>query len=348
MKVTLVFLPFLLVFSRYSLPMSRIDHIKENYRGFCTLMGAFLKESSQKGFVNHIPVLLILGADINGTYGDLYGPRKTALYDATEGGHVDCVEALIARGADIHFQGEMQYPVLHEASANGYADIVKVLIRAGGEVNALRRGVTPLQLAFRGGHSECVRVLMREGADFTLPSLILLPSGSAATNNQIECIEALIRNSSWRALSEEKVHESRERVYTALLTFERLSNEVVNGKKPLENLKCSHVQVALLSYLGDDLAYIFLDTLKKGKKISGMTLLNAKDVTVDFLFNKLMLGTSKSMMLTLAQPMQDLLEEDNVKRLLHEALNERVKVLKNNDKTYEFSIWDMVTGFPNG
>ncbi|KNC69297.1 hypothetical protein SARC_18195, partial [Sphaeroforma arctica JP610] len=66
-----------------------------------------LHTASQNGHKDVVELLLAKGADINVKNNDsLQQFGRTSLYVASENGHKDVVELLLAKGADIHVQKE--------------------------------------------------------------------------------------------------------------------------------------------------------------------------------------------------------------------------------------------------
>ena len=76
----------------------------------------------------------------------------TPLYVAAYHGHVEMVELLIARGADVNHQTYYKVAPLHKAACAGHRDVVKLLIEAGAEIDIQdHRKRTPLGWAIDGG-----------------------------------------------------------------------------------------------------------------------------------------------------------------------------------------------------
>mmetsp|Transcript_48957 Transcript_48957/g.117943 ORF Transcript_48957/g.117943 Transcript_48957/m.117943 type:complete len:229 (+) Transcript_48957:22-708(+) len=77
----------------------------------------------------------------------------TALHWAVEKGHEDCINSLIARGANVNALASNKRTPLHEAAEFGHASIAKKLMRAGADLAAKTTGfsahgpVTPLDMA---------------------------------------------------------------------------------------------------------------------------------------------------------------------------------------------------------
>ncbi|GFR50918.1 hypothetical protein Agub_g13237 [Astrephomene gubernaculifera] len=84
-------------------------------------------------------------------------------------GHVECVQALLAGGADANIVNpEDKSTALHDAAAGGYLEICeKLLEKADGAIvnKADEDGDTPLHNAARGNHTAVVKLLLARGAD---------------------------------------------------------------------------------------------------------------------------------------------------------------------------------------
>ena len=123
-----------------------------------------LIKAAKTGDITTALSLLGQGADANTKDKDGY----TVLILAAMNGHVNVVQALLERGANVHAR-ENKYGVnaLMLASYNGYADIVEKLIAAGADVNAKDSlyGDTSLMAACEKGHTEVVRILLDHGAN---------------------------------------------------------------------------------------------------------------------------------------------------------------------------------------
>ena len=99
-------------------------------------------------------ILLDAGADLNAR-DDTY--QMTPIGWANEEGHVEMVQYLYQRGAEVD---------LHRAAAYGLVDRVKELVKGPRrQVNALVGGWTALQLATVWGHPEVVELLLSRGGD---------------------------------------------------------------------------------------------------------------------------------------------------------------------------------------
>ncbi|KAL1306479.1 hypothetical protein AAFC00_005174 [Neodothiora populina] len=90
----------------------------------------------------------------------------TALYLASELGHIRAVRTLLDRGADINAGNRGDGSALQAASRSGYLDVVQLLLESGADINAVNRyDGSALQAASRSGYLDIVQLLLDSGAD---------------------------------------------------------------------------------------------------------------------------------------------------------------------------------------
>lgn len=121
---------------------------------------------SLAAFFGHIEVvefLLARGAEINAA---AKNPMKVMpLHGAVAGRHTAIAEMLLARGADANARQQMGFTPLHEAANSGQEVLAKLLLAHGADVNAKADdGGTPLSLAVAKNHSAVVEILKHHGA----------------------------------------------------------------------------------------------------------------------------------------------------------------------------------------
>lgn len=100
-----------------------------------------------------------------------------ALHLAGHFGHLECVELLLARGADIRLRSanEMQNLATHAAAAGRIpekrAEILERLLDAGVPADATQHGgFTALHSVCQAGDEDSIRVLLARGADLDKPA----------------------------------------------------------------------------------------------------------------------------------------------------------------------------------
>jgi ankyrin repeat protein len=121
--------------------------------------------ASQNGHKDVVEVLLANGAKVDQA---LTTDGQTPLFTASTEGHKDVVEVLLAKGANVHqaTTDDGQTP-LFAASIDGYKEVVKVLLANGAEVDQATTddGNTPLFTASENGNKDVVEVLLDHKAD---------------------------------------------------------------------------------------------------------------------------------------------------------------------------------------
>lgn len=121
-----------------------------------------LRSASDKGHKDVAELLIAKGVDINAKNDKGF----TALYATAYLGHKDVAELLIAKGADVNVKGNGNFTPLHAAALHGHKDIAELLIAKGADVNAKDKdGATPLHSAAGQWHRDVAELLIAKGAD---------------------------------------------------------------------------------------------------------------------------------------------------------------------------------------
>jgi len=138
--------------------------------------------------------LLEQGVDVNATDGtqQFYTP----IHAACRSGHLNLMQILIQKGADIFAVDGAGESLLHIASEFGHLDIIKYLFGLGFNVNQSSMIHTPIIAASEGGHIEVVKLLLSNGANVNLT-----PEGRkdtalhvSAQKGFIEIVKLLLEN----------------------------------------------------------------------------------------------------------------------------------------------------------
>ncbi len=125
-------------------------------------MNKLLLQSAEKGHLEHVNTLLKKGADVNAR--DENG--QTALMAAAGRGHLEMVKLLIDKGADVNANDENGRTALMDAAMFGQLQIVEFLNDKGSNVKAKNKHVPTVVMAAEWGkNSEVVRFLIDKGAD---------------------------------------------------------------------------------------------------------------------------------------------------------------------------------------
>ncbi|KAL8792738.1 MAG: hypothetical protein Q9195_004625 [Heterodermia aff. obscurata] len=150
---------------------------------------SLLSIASQEGHDQIVEMLLAKGADVTAQTG-----VSSALYWASAEGHGQIVEMLLAKGADSNAQ--IGYTsALQKASAAGHESVVKILLINGAHVDHEGRNRdTALRLASKSGHVSVARLLIENGADVRLEIYRKNdnPIGDAAKNGHDAVVQMLL------------------------------------------------------------------------------------------------------------------------------------------------------------
>ncbi len=127
---------------------------------------ALLRHSAWAGHIDVVQLLIQKGADVNAGVTSKDGGRSTALHAAVTANRPDMVEFLISKGADVNIADSVGHTPLHIAAESLYTQIPKTLIAHGARINAVSKaGDTPLHRAATFGRVKMVETLVSKGAD---------------------------------------------------------------------------------------------------------------------------------------------------------------------------------------
>ncbi len=144
---------------------ARRDESREFYRDMK------LYNAAKRGNTGEVKKLLDQGADPNmmRTCGAAHG--TSPLMEAAYKGHLDIVNALLEKGAEINAQGGVHFDwtALIHAASGGHNEVVKVLIKAGADVNIVSHDYseTALYEALESDYEKIVTMLLKAGAKIT-------------------------------------------------------------------------------------------------------------------------------------------------------------------------------------
>ena len=111
-----------------------------------------LLEAAASGNTKRVGRALALGANVNGR-ASKWNRYESPLHNAALAGHVDTVEMLLPKGADINANTDEGSTPLSYAVLGGNEGVVALLLQNGADQDAMSiHGATPLILAARDGH----------------------------------------------------------------------------------------------------------------------------------------------------------------------------------------------------
>ena len=131
--------------------------------------------------------LLEYGADPARTTAD----AKAALYWAALEGHLECIQAIHAAGADVNAGDVYGFRALHGAALNGHSACLQSLLEMGADVDAvLDDGKTAAYLAAMKGHIGFLKILQVWRADFSRGDALMgfCPVQAAVLNGRLDAV----------------------------------------------------------------------------------------------------------------------------------------------------------------
>jgi ankyrin repeat protein len=141
-------------------------------------------------------MLLALGADVRYQIEEGHDKGFFPLYAASEQGHEEVIEALVAGGADLNqVGGKYSVSSLYIAAQYDQPSAIAALVRAGANVNlANSGGFTPLACAaFHGRREALVALLVARAAVNIADNEGASPLYNAAQNGHVEILKLLIK-----------------------------------------------------------------------------------------------------------------------------------------------------------
>ena len=121
--------------------------------------------------------------------------KEEALICALKLKHEECIEELIAAGADVNWRDRYSHTPLMKAAESGSVEHLWVLLSAGADVNGANiDNYTALMAAAAEGNAECVDTLLKAGTDvnITTKERNFAAIIGAAMSGSVECTKLLI------------------------------------------------------------------------------------------------------------------------------------------------------------
>ena len=123
--------------------------------------GTPLSEAASLGYVELVEYLLSQGASLH-----VAGQRDPALHEAVRSGNASVVQLLLAAGAPVDEQNEINETPLHlAAEQDDRVAVLELLLNAGANTSLTRIfDETPLDVALEAGSNACAAALLAVGA----------------------------------------------------------------------------------------------------------------------------------------------------------------------------------------
>ena len=150
-----------------------------------------LMKASRQGHIDIVQLLYERGADVNAKLKDSY----TALHFAVQFENVAVVELLLKQGANIETTaGRFGFTALMEAVQRGWNPTADVLLQAGACVSTTsNKGATALAVAAYNGHERMAKILLDSGADLeSKDEEGSTPLSAAAIADKAEIVKMLL------------------------------------------------------------------------------------------------------------------------------------------------------------
>lgn len=193
-------------------------------------------------------------------------PEKTNLHRAAKRGDSKILEELLKTSSpnDLHARDKYGFTPLHVAAYFGQVECVQCLIAHGANVNTINDfESTPLHDAVNGGYSGCVRELLAHGAHTEVQNIdSLTPLHLAAMNGDDECLHALLThdanvnaqdNTNWTPLHFAAISDYSECAQELMKHHANINAKNADGKTP--------AMLALEDAFFDDIAFYLQPTI---------------------------------------------------------------------------------------
>jgi ankyrin repeat protein len=141
----------------------------------------------------------------------------TPLHSAVKANAIECVQLLLAEGAEINPEESIGISPLHIAAEMGYLQCMNILLDSGCDPNLTTADTrnSALHLAADGGFSECISLLLHKGANADARNHKgQTPLHLAAHAHSVECVETLLSKGGCDPNSED--HEKRTPLHSAV------------------------------------------------------------------------------------------------------------------------------------
>lgn len=154
--------------------------------------GGSIHSAARRGDTRAVKRWLDWGVNPNGRH---WLTLDTPLIEAARHGHLDTVELLTTRGADVNRQGEAWYGPLHCAASGGHLTTVAYLLDHGGNVRLFEGHDTPLNSAARAGQIPVIELLLARGAAIDVQGVDgATPLENAVADGHAAAAEYLLTN----------------------------------------------------------------------------------------------------------------------------------------------------------
>ncbi|CAK9116797.1 unnamed protein product [Durusdinium trenchii] len=158
------------------------------------LQGTLLHEAVEGGDLEVVKLLLARGGAQTVNAKDRF--LKTPLAWAALKGRVEVTKLLLASNATVNAKDEFLATPLSDAAQEGHVEVAKLLLQHGAEMEARgQMGRTPLMEAAEQGHLEVADLLIQEGADLDAVDYAGRPPlVHAAIQGEQDMVELLVEN----------------------------------------------------------------------------------------------------------------------------------------------------------